>query len=65
MKRILTEAAAVGDATARAIVFRTREQDAYYYPNSAWESIEQFSQTAGFLFRKPYKDANESCRMAL
>jgi hypothetical protein len=37
MKRILTEAAAVGDATARAIVFRTREQDAYYYPNSAWQ----------------------------
>jgi hypothetical protein len=37
MKKILTEAAAVGDATARAIAFHTREKDAYYYPNSAWQ----------------------------
>ena len=37
MKRILTEAAAVGDATARAIAFRTRGKDAYYYANSAWQ----------------------------
>ena len=29
MKRILTEAAAVGNATARAILFRTRDKDAY------------------------------------
>ena len=36
MKKILTEAAAVGNATARAILFRTRMKDAYYYPNSAW-----------------------------
>ena len=36
MKKILTEAAAVGNATARAIVFRTRIKDAYFYPNSAW-----------------------------
>jgi hypothetical protein len=36
MKKILTEAAAVGNATARAIVFRSRQQGAYYYPNSAW-----------------------------
>ncbi|MBP7868195.1 MAG: DUF1254 domain-containing protein [Acidobacteria bacterium] len=37
MKKILTEAAAVGDATARAITFRMRQlKDAYYYPNSAW-----------------------------
>ena len=37
MKKILTEAAVVGDATARAIAFRTRDKDAYYYPNSAWQ----------------------------
>ena len=37
MKRILVEAAAVGNATARAIVFRTRDKDAFYYPNSAWK----------------------------
>jgi len=36
MKQILTEAAAVGDATARALAFRFREKEAYYYPNSAW-----------------------------
>jgi hypothetical protein len=36
MKKILTEAVAVGNATARAITFKTRIKDAYYYPNSAW-----------------------------
>ena len=36
MKRILVEAAAVGNATARAIAYRTRLKDAYFYPNSAW-----------------------------
>jgi len=36
MKKILTEAAAVGDATARAITFRMRLKGAYFYPNSAW-----------------------------
>lgn len=37
MKKILTEAAAVGDATARAIAFHNRQRDAYYYPNSNWQ----------------------------
>jgi hypothetical protein len=36
MKKILTEAARVGDATARAIFYRWRTADGYYYPNSAW-----------------------------
>lgn len=38
MKAILTEAAAVGDATARAVTYRSREKGAYFYPdsNSAW-----------------------------
>ena len=36
MKKILTDAAAVGNATARAIVFKSRQKDAYLYPNSAW-----------------------------
>jgi len=36
MKRILTESVAVGNATARAIVFKSRQQGTYYYPNSAW-----------------------------
>jgi hypothetical protein len=36
MKKILTEAAQTGDASARAILFRWRTPDGYYYPNSAW-----------------------------
>ena len=36
MKKILTEAAAVGDATARAIAFKIRQKEDYYYANSAW-----------------------------
>ena len=36
MKKILTEAAAVGDATARALTFRMRAKENYYYENSAW-----------------------------
>jgi hypothetical protein len=36
MKKILTEAAAVGDATARTLTYRTRIKEAYFYPNSAW-----------------------------
>jgi hypothetical protein len=36
MKKILIEAATVGDATARTIAYKTRQKDAYYYANSAW-----------------------------
>ena len=36
MKKLLTEAVAVGNATARTITFRTRMKEAYYYPDSAW-----------------------------
>jgi hypothetical protein len=36
MKKILTEAAAVGDATARALTFRMRQTENYFYKNSAW-----------------------------
>jgi hypothetical protein len=36
MKKILTEAAAVGNATSRAILFRTRMKDAPLYLGSAW-----------------------------
>ena len=39
MRGILAEAAAVGNATARAIVFSTRDRSAYYYPNSAWKTL--------------------------
>jgi hypothetical protein len=36
MKKILIEAAAVGNATARAITFKPRIKENYFYPNSAW-----------------------------
>lgn len=36
MKKILTEAVAIGNATARALTFRPRMEATYYYPNSAW-----------------------------
>ncbi len=39
MQRILAEAAAVGNATARALVFRTRDREAFYYPDSAWQML--------------------------
>jgi hypothetical protein len=36
MKRILIEAAAVGNATARALAFRSRDEASYIYPGSSW-----------------------------
>jgi hypothetical protein len=40
MKKILIEAAAVGNATARAIAFRPRDTNFYYYPGkSAWTQL--------------------------
>lgn len=39
MKNILTDAAAVGNATARTILFNTRNPDAYLYPDSWWKMI--------------------------
>jgi hypothetical protein len=38
MKRILSDAVAVGNATARTISFRTRDERAYLYPNSQWKT---------------------------
>jgi hypothetical protein len=37
MKDILADAAAVGNATARAILFNTRDQGAYLYKDSGWK----------------------------
>lgn len=36
MKRILSEAATVGDATARTLTYKSRIPEAFYYPNSTW-----------------------------
>ena len=38
MKKILTEAVAVGNATARAISLRPRSRDVYFYPDRQWYS---------------------------
>ena len=39
MKKILTDAVAVGNATARAISFRDRDRRVDIYPNSQWQSL--------------------------
>jgi len=39
MKKILTEAAVVGDATARAITYKMRQKEYYNYKNSAWRPL--------------------------
>ncbi len=36
MKKILADAANIGATTARALAFKMREKDAFYYPNSQW-----------------------------
>ena len=38
MRRILADAAAVGNATGRVLIFGTRDRSAYFYPNSAWQT---------------------------
>ena len=38
MKKILTEAAAVGDITARSLAYKSRIPEAYFYENSAWNT---------------------------
>jgi len=52
MKKILTEAAAVGDATARAIVYRWRGADGYWYPDTIknfWSVIVYDNQTRSMM----------------
>jgi hypothetical protein len=38
MQGILAEAAAVGNATARALLFSARNRGAFFYPDSAWQT---------------------------
>ncbi|MEI6225991.1 MAG: DUF1254 domain-containing protein, partial [Deltaproteobacteria bacterium] len=49
MKKILTEAAAVGDATARAVAFHMRDREDYYYENGSW----QLPFMGGYRFELP------------
>lgn len=39
MKKILNEATVVGDATARAITYRMRQKENYFYENSNWRGL--------------------------
>ena len=47
MKKLLTEAAAIGNATARAICFDSRDKDVYYYPDRQWYS--SFAGSSDFM----------------
>jgi len=38
MRTLLTEAIAVANGTARAVSFKTRDAEAYKYPNSCWKT---------------------------
>ncbi|MCC7517305.1 MAG: DUF1254 domain-containing protein [Pseudomonadales bacterium] len=46
MKKIMTEAVALANATARSLFMAPRDPSWYYYPNSAWSN---------FLFQSGYK----------
>jgi hypothetical protein len=50
MRKILTDAAAVGTATGRTLNWRAREPDFYYYPGSAWTN---YLFVGGYNFETP------------
>jgi hypothetical protein len=50
MRKILTEAAAVGNATSRSLFMAPRAADWYYYPGSAWSN---FLFVSGYQFETP------------
>jgi hypothetical protein len=50
MKKILTEALALANATSRSVFMKPRESDWYYYPGSAWSNTLFVS---GYEFETP------------
>jgi hypothetical protein len=50
MKKILTEALTVANATSRSLFMNAREADWYYYPGSAWSN---FMFQTGYQFETP------------
>jgi len=60
MRKILAEAAVVGQATVRALAYRCRVKEAYFYPDSAWNtpfiggSHEFLNQGARLLDARSY-----------
>jgi hypothetical protein len=53
MKKILTEAATVGNAASRTLFMSARDPSWYYYPNSSWSNL--LFQT-GYEFETPIPD---------
>jgi hypothetical protein len=39
MKKTLTEAVALGNATSRSVFMNPRDRNWYYYPNSNWQNM--------------------------
>jgi hypothetical protein len=50
MKKILTEAVALANATSRSLFMNAREADWYYYPGSSWSN---FMFQTGYEFETP------------
>ena len=50
MKKILTDALALANATSRSLFMKPREPDWYYYPGSAWSNTLFVS---GYEFETP------------
>jgi hypothetical protein len=50
MKKILTEALAVANATSRSLFMNPREADWYYYPGSSWQN---YLFLTGYQFETP------------
>ncbi len=50
MRKILTDALAVGNATSRSLLIAPREADWFYYPGSAWTN---FLFVSGYEFETP------------
>lgn len=50
MKKILTEALAIGNATSRSLLLNPRDPSWFYYPNSAWFN---FLFETGYQFETP------------
>src|SRR5262249_5789897 len=61
MKKILTDAAAVGTATVRALAYRSREPLAHLFANSAWQSAVHRRQ----LRVRPRRCASARCALVL
>lgn len=58
MKKILTDAAAVGNATARANLFASRDESVFFYPDRQWKN----AFNGGYQFLKENGERNMDAR---